>query len=91
MTNLRQLQKAESPDNFASENKINELADFQAQTKIIGLNHWFAVNKVLTADHQKVLAHRLGRREMLKYRTMQRFWSTLLGRRTPFAQRGPVR
>lgn len=51
---LRQLMRADAPDRAAIEKKINEISDLQAQNRIKGVDHWFAVNKLLTPDQQKV-------------------------------------
>jgi Spy/CpxP family protein refolding chaperone len=50
---LRQLFKAENPDKSAIEKKINEMADLGVQLRMIRLNAWFSVNKLLTPEQQK--------------------------------------
>jgi Spy/CpxP family protein refolding chaperone len=51
---LQQLLASENPEKPAIEKKINEMADVGAQLRIIKLNSWFAVNKLLTPDQQKI-------------------------------------
>jgi Spy/CpxP family protein refolding chaperone len=51
---LHSLMKADSPDKGAIEKKINEISDLQAQNRMLGVNHWFSVNKLLTPDQQKI-------------------------------------
>lgn len=50
---IAHLLHADNPDKAAVEKKINEVSQLQAQGKIARLNHWFAVNKILTPDQQK--------------------------------------
>ena len=58
---LHSLMKAESPDKGAIEKKIGEISDLQAQNRILGVDHWFSVNKLLNADQQKIWKHMLDR------------------------------
>ena len=58
---MRQLLNAENPDKAAIEKKMGELAQVRVQAATIRLNQWFEVNKILTADQQKVW------REVLKH------------------------
>ena len=51
---LHDLFKVESPDKSAISKKIQEIADLGAEAKILRVDHWFAVNKILSADQQKV-------------------------------------
>jgi Spy/CpxP family protein refolding chaperone len=51
---LQQLLKTDNPDKSAIEKKINEMADIGVQLRIIKLNSWFAINKILTPDQQKI-------------------------------------
>jgi Spy/CpxP family protein refolding chaperone len=51
---LRQLTKADNPDKGAIEKKIGEVSDLGSQTHVMMLNQWFAVNKLLNPDQQKV-------------------------------------
>ncbi len=78
---LHSLMKADAPSKEAIEKKIGEIADLQAQNRVLGVEHWFAVNKLLTPDQQKIwknvlertprqrLAMRLGqmRERMMRY------------------------
>ncbi len=50
---LRQLLKADNPDKSAIEKKINEMTDLNAQLRLIKIDSWFAINKLLTSDQQK--------------------------------------
>ncbi|MFH0992328.1 MAG: periplasmic heavy metal sensor [bacterium] len=56
---LQQLLRAESPDKAAIEKKVNEIAQLDAQGKLLKINHWFGVNKILTPDQQKVWKRKL--------------------------------
>jgi Spy/CpxP family protein refolding chaperone len=51
---LRQLLKADNPEKNAIEKKINEIADLSTQTHIDRIDGWFAVNKLLTPEQQKI-------------------------------------
>jgi Spy/CpxP family protein refolding chaperone len=51
---LQQLLKADTPDKTAIEKKINDIADLKVQMHMIKINSWFAINKLLTPDQQKV-------------------------------------
>ncbi len=51
---LRELMRADQPDKGAIEKKIGEIANLQAQNRMLGVDHWFAVNKLLTPDQQKI-------------------------------------
>ncbi len=51
---LRELMRADQPDKGAIEKKIGQIADLQAQNRMLGINHWFGVNKLLTPDQQKI-------------------------------------
>ncbi|RPI04450.1 MAG: periplasmic heavy metal sensor [Ignavibacteriae bacterium] len=50
---LQQLLKADVPDKSAIEKKINDISDQQAQMKMIRVNSWFAINKLLNPEQQK--------------------------------------
>jgi Spy/CpxP family protein refolding chaperone len=50
---LRQLLKADNPDKSAIEKKLNEIADLEVQMRMIKINLWFDVNKLLTPEQQK--------------------------------------
>lgn len=49
-----QLTSADSPDESAIAAKIDEIAKLQVQSKKNMLDGWFAVNKILTPDQQKI-------------------------------------
>ena len=51
---LHSLLQADNPDRSAIEKKINEISDLQAQNKMLRVDHWFAVNKMLTPDQQRI-------------------------------------
>ena len=51
---LRQLFKSDTPDRSAIEKKMSEIADLGVQSRMIRVNTWFAVNKILTPDQQKI-------------------------------------
>lgn len=51
---LHSLMKADFPDKGAIEKKINEIGDLQAQNRMLGVDHWFSVNKILNPDQQKI-------------------------------------
>ena len=51
---LRQLLKADTPDKSAIEKKISEMADIGVQLRMNKINSWFAINKLLTPDQQKI-------------------------------------
>lgn len=63
---MRQLLNAENPDKAAIEKKMNELAQIRVQAGTVRLNQWFEVNKILTAEQQKVW------REVLKHPLRER-------------------
>ena len=51
---LAQLFKADNPGQSAVEKKVAEISQLQAQQRMMFVDHWFAVNKLLTPDQQKV-------------------------------------
>ena len=67
---LRELLAANNPDKAAIEQKMNEIARIRVQKQSIRLNHWFAVDKILTPEQQEVW------KEMLKhpFRGRARAW-----------------
>lgn len=67
---VAQLFRADNPDKAAIEKKINEIAQLQAQGKLAHVNHWFAVNKILTPDQQKIWKHMLGQTVAMKMNRM---------------------
>jgi len=62
---LRQLLKADSPDKNTIEKKINEIADLSAQIHVDHVDGWFAINKLLTPDQQKIWKHALAARPQM--------------------------
>lgn len=58
---LRTLLNADSPDKSAIEKKINEISDLQAQNRMLRVDHWFSVNKILNPDQQKIWKSMLDR------------------------------
>lgn len=79
---MRQLLNAENPDKAAIEKKMGELLQTRVQVATIRLNQWFEVNKILTADQQKVW------REVLKHPMRARMGAGM-GRRL-MEGRGPM-
>lgn len=63
---LAQLFRADNPDKGSIEKKINEISQLQAQGKLAHVNHWFAVNKMLTPEQQKIWKNMLGQAMMMK-------------------------
>ena len=57
---LRELYNAEKADKSAIEKKLKEISDLQHQMKINHLNHFFAVNAILTPEQQKVWKEHIG-------------------------------
>jgi Spy/CpxP family protein refolding chaperone len=58
---LRALLRADTPERTAIEKKINEISDLQAKNRMLRVDHWFAVNKVLNPDQQKIWKTMLNR------------------------------
>jgi Spy/CpxP family protein refolding chaperone len=50
---LQELFKSDSPDKSAIEKKLNEIAELEVQMKMIKIDSWFTVNKLLTPEQQK--------------------------------------
>lgn len=50
---LQQLLKADAPERAAIEKKMKEIADLGVKGQLIRVDHWFAVNKILTPEQQK--------------------------------------
>lgn len=57
---LRALFRADAPQKAAIEKKVKEIADLKTQTAVTRLDHWFAVQKLLTPEQQKVWKNALG-------------------------------
>jgi Spy/CpxP family protein refolding chaperone len=51
---LRVLLRAESPQRASIEKKMKEIAELRTQQQMARIGHWFAVQKILTPDQQKV-------------------------------------
>ncbi len=51
---LVQLFKADNPDQSAIQKKVSEISQLQSQQRLFFVDHWFAVNKLLTPDQQKI-------------------------------------
>lgn len=58
---LRQLVKADKPDQSAIEKKMKEIASLRSSSEAQRLNTWFTINKALTPEQQKVWKDALGR------------------------------
>lgn len=67
---VAQLFRADNPDKAAIEKKINEISQLQAQGKLAFVNHWFAVNKILTPDQQKIWKQMLGQAVAMRMNRM---------------------
>jgi len=50
---LQQLFKADNPEKAAIEKKLNEIANISVQSRMIKIDSWFAINKILTPEQQK--------------------------------------
>ena len=51
---LHSLLQADAPDRSAIQKKVGEISDLQAQNRMLRVDHWFAINKILTPDQQKI-------------------------------------
>ncbi len=51
---LRDLYNDENPDQKTIESKMTEISKLQNEMKLNRTNFWFAVNKILTAEQQKI-------------------------------------
>ena len=51
---LAELFKADPPNQSAIQKKIGDIAELQSQSRILRVDHWFAVNKLLTPEQQKI-------------------------------------
>lgn len=58
---LAQLFKADNPDQATIEKKVSQISQLQAQQHVRRVDHWFAVNKLLTPEQQKVWKRVSGR------------------------------
>jgi len=84
----RELLKADNLDKAAIEKKAGELTELRSQGRSAMLNHWFAVNKLLTPDQQKVWRKVLERgSQMAMHRWRGR--GMMRGQRGGAMRRGP--
>ena len=51
---LAELFKADQPNQSAIQKKIGDISQLQSQQRLLIVDHWFAVNKLLTPDQQKI-------------------------------------
>ena len=51
---LAELFKADQPSQSAIQKKIGDIAQLQSQHRILRVDNWFAVNKLLTPEQQKI-------------------------------------
>ena len=51
---LTELFRADQPIQSAIEKKISEISQFQSEQRLLVVNQWFAVNKLLTPEQQKI-------------------------------------
>ena len=58
---LVELFRADTPDKSAIDAKVDEISRLQTQMRQARIDHWFAVNKLLNADQQKIWKRMLGR------------------------------
>ena len=64
---LRQLFNEDNPDKNTIEKKIDEVANLSAQIHINLVDGWFAINKLLTPDQQKIWKHALAARPQMEH------------------------
>lgn len=57
---LQELIAADEPNRSAIEKKTKEIAELEAEGKILRLAHWFEVNQILQPEQQKVWKKTLG-------------------------------
>jgi Spy/CpxP family protein refolding chaperone len=57
---LRQLMAADAPDQSAVEKKAGEVGNLAVKMRVLGVNQWFAVNKMLTPEQQKLWKEHFG-------------------------------
>jgi Spy/CpxP family protein refolding chaperone len=51
---LAELFRADQPNQSAIQKKVGELSQLQSQQRLLLVDHWFGVNKLLTPDQQKI-------------------------------------
>jgi Spy/CpxP family protein refolding chaperone len=69
---MKQIVKSDIPDKSAIEKKINEIADIGVQMHMIKVNSWFAINKLLSPDQQKIWKEVLEKGPTMKRQMMKR-------------------
>lgn len=58
---LLDLLKAENPDRSKIADQLENVSALESAAKVKALDHWFAVNKILTPEQQKMWKHTLAR------------------------------
>jgi Spy/CpxP family protein refolding chaperone len=58
---LKELFTADNPDHAAIEKKVKEISDLKTKLHLNRLDHWFAVNKILKPEQQKIWKKHLGK------------------------------
>ena len=58
---LKELFTADNPDRAAIEKKTKEIADLKTKLQLNRLDHWFAVNKILKPEQQKIWKKHIGK------------------------------
>jgi Spy/CpxP family protein refolding chaperone len=51
---LAEMFKADQPNQSAIQKKIGDISQLQSQQRLLFVDHWFAVNKLLTPEQQKI-------------------------------------
>lgn len=51
---LAEMFKAEQPNQAAIQKKIAEISQLQSEQRLLRVDHWFAVHKLLTPEQQKI-------------------------------------
>ncbi len=51
---LAEMFKADQPNQSAIQKKVTELSQLQSQQRLLRIDNWFAINKLLNADQQKI-------------------------------------
>lgn len=52
---LRELLKADEPNEAVIEKKLNEIGQLQTEQKMLRINHWLNVKKMLTPEQRKIM------------------------------------
>jgi Spy/CpxP family protein refolding chaperone len=68
---LEQLYKADSPDKTAIEKKLKEIANLEVQLRMLRIDSWFDINKLLTPEQQKTWKKALESRSAMGHRMMK--------------------